>query len=739
MNERASRRDFLVYSSAAIAGVTLGETGRRWLARADARADAWRPRGVETWATSVCRECPAGCGVSVRLVDDVPVKIEGNPLCPIARGRLCARGQAAIESYFDPDRFVGPAHRVARGGSPRWEPLRWTDAVALAADRLRRAVGTADGIVVVAAEDRGPIVEAWTTAWRAAGARIGWTPLPTAARLRPALGRLTGADGDPVFDVEHASYVLSFGAAFADDWLSGVWTQRSFGRFRRRPAASRGRLVQIEGRRSPTVRKADEWLAVAQDRQASLAYGVASVLFRENRIARDRLEPFAGNLADFEHQVVTDYTPDNVSSETGVPVVTILRLARELVSTPQPLVIVDAAADAALVDAVFALNVLIGAVDRPGGLSAKEDDPAPRHDDAVALLRAIDEGRIRPGVLVFADSSALRAPGAPNHPEALAERVPFIINMSPYVDEAAMIADLILPTDVAMESWQASVPPTALAADVIATARPAVRRRLDTQDIGTLLKSIAAAMGGKVDEACTWSSSEDLVRTELKRLARLRRGTPYASTYETDWMRQLESGGWWARAADSDDEFADRVLTAGGWVDPFVNATRLTEALREGPGLTFPVPVALPAAPAVARASDSPAENKATDSRFPVKLVAFHPSVANLAGNPNLPALFELLGQPDSLPWTIWVELGPELSDRLGIDGRSRVRIRSAHDVVEAVAVRVSGMPPNMAAVSFVPGGQTSGRWAGQLGKDPRRLWGGDSSSSPCAVEIVRI
>jgi anaerobic selenocysteine-containing dehydrogenase len=740
MSDLASRRDFLAYSAAAIVGVTLGESGRRWLARADTRADAWRPRGVETWAATVCRECPAGCGANVRLVDDVPVKIEGNPLCPIARGRLCARGQAAIESYFDPDRFVGPAHRVTRGGAPRWEPLPWTDAVALAVDRLRRAAGTPDGIVVVAAEDRGPMADAWTRIWRAAGARVAWTPLPTAARLRPALARLTGADGDPVFDVEHVSYVLSFGAPLADDWLSGVWTQRSFGRFRRRPGASRGRLVQIDGRRSPTVRKADEWLAVPPDKQAALAYGIASVLFRENRIDRDRLDPFAGNLANFEHQVITYYTSDNVSTETGVPVVTILRLARELASAQRPLVIVDAAADAALVDAVFALNVLIGAVDRPGGLFAKPDDPAQPREDAVATLRAIDEGRMRPSVLVFADSSAFRALGGPNHPESLSERVPFVINLSPYVDEAAMIADLILPTDVAMESWQATVPPTAVPVDVVAASRPAVTRRLDTRDIGTLLKSIAAGMGGAVNDACTWASSEDLVRTELKRLARLRRGTPYVTTYETDWMRQLESGGWWARAADSDEAFVERVLAAGGWVDPFVDSTQLTGALRTGHGLTFPLPVALPSVQTVARTANTPGDHtKPADPRFPVKLVAFHPSMANLAGNPNLPALFELLGQPDSLPWAIWVEIGTEISDRLGVTARARVRIRSAHDVVEAVAVRVGGMPANMAAVSFVPGGQTNGRWARLLGKDPRGLWGNDAASGPCAVEISRI
>ena len=405
-------------------------------------------------------------------------------------------------------------------------------------------------------------------------------------------------------------------------------------------------------------------------------------------------------------------------------------------STPQPLVIVDVGAGPALVDAVFALNVLIGAIDRPGGLFVKQEDSLPASEDAVETLRAIDEGRLRPGVLVFADSTALRALGSPNRPETLSDRVPFVISLSPYVDEAAAISDLILPIDVPMESWHVMIPPAALPVDIVAAARPAVRRRLDTEDVGVVLHSLASAVGGAMNDACTWTSSEDLVRSELKRLARLRRGTPYVTTYETNWIKELESGGWWARAADSDDDFVERVLSAGGWVDPFVDAARLTDALRTGRGLAFPLPEALPA---VARASNGAAEEKATDLRFSVKLVAFHPSVSNLTGNPNLPVLFELLGQPDSLPWAFWVEIDSELADRLGIAERTRVRIRSAHDAVEAIAVRVPGMPAGIAAVSFVPGGQTGGRWAQRLGKDPRRLWGASPATEPCAVEIARI
>src|SRR5450756_2343586 len=112
MTHTFNRRDFLVYGGATVAGITLGQGGRRWLSRVDERAGAWRVPAVETWATSVCRECPSACGLRVRLMDRTPVKLEGNPLCPISRGRLCAKGQAALEAYFDPDRLTGPARRT---------------------------------------------------------------------------------------------------------------------------------------------------------------------------------------------------------------------------------------------------------------------------------------------------------------------------------------------------------------------------------------------------------------------------------------------------------------------------------------------------------------------------------------------------------------------------------------------------------------------------------------------------
>ena len=64
--------------------------------------------GVASWFSTVCRECPAGCGVLARNREGRVVKLEGNPEHPVNRGALCIRGQAALQGLYHPDRFAGP-------------------------------------------------------------------------------------------------------------------------------------------------------------------------------------------------------------------------------------------------------------------------------------------------------------------------------------------------------------------------------------------------------------------------------------------------------------------------------------------------------------------------------------------------------------------------------------------------------------------------------------------------------
>lgn len=745
MGEMMNRRTFLFYGGAAIAGVTLGELGRRQLARLDVSDAQWRGPGTVTWATSVCRECAAGCGVRARLVDGVLVSLQGNPLCPIGHGRLCAKGHAAIEGYFDPDRLVGPVKRAGKRGENRWEKIEWPAAVALLSSTVQRLSANHEAMLALGSEEQGPVASVWERFWQAAGARVAWAPAPTAARLRSSLSAMTAVAGDPLFDYQNASYLLSFGAPLVEEWLSPVWAQRSYGSFRYQDWRARGRLVQVDDRCSMTARKADEWLAVSAERQVFLAYSIASVLLREGRVNRAFLEQAGGNVADFERELHPYSSRDVISAASGVPAVTVMRLARELVTTPQPLVAVASDAPSVLVNAAMALNALIGAFDRPGGISAPQEAPAfPLVADSATALQDVVVGRFQPRLVAFRDAGVLRGLSSPPKLGSALNEAALVVSFSPYLDETAAIADLVMPVHTPLESWHAVVPASAIPVEMVAFARPAVQPRLQTRDVVTILSETAAAVGGTVADACAaCGSSEDLVTAEVERLWNLSRGVPYSSYAET--VTRLQGDATAVQPISSREQLGPAVLDSGGWADAYVDPGRIKESLKKQGGLKFALPhSAPPTTPPVVTLSeethsaDAPAGASAhsADTGLSLRLVPFVPAVISKTGSPNQPGVLELLGPPDTTPWRVWAEMHPLVAEVVGVTDGSTVRIASQHGDVRAVARIVPDMPRDAVAVACVPALGNGGRWTQLVDADARRLLGPDGTTAPGALRV---
>jgi anaerobic selenocysteine-containing dehydrogenase len=65
------------------------------------------------YVASTCLQCPAGCGIAVRVVSGRAVKIEGNPLHPINRGSICPKAHYGLQIVYDPDRVKGPMVKAA--------------------------------------------------------------------------------------------------------------------------------------------------------------------------------------------------------------------------------------------------------------------------------------------------------------------------------------------------------------------------------------------------------------------------------------------------------------------------------------------------------------------------------------------------------------------------------------------------------------------------------------------------
>src|SRR5262249_24482898 len=88
--------------------------------------------GVASCFSTVCRECPAGCGVIARNREGRVVKLEGNPDHPVNAGALCMRGQAALQGLYHPDRIAGPLVREGSGV----KSATWDAASKLVSDKL---------------------------------------------------------------------------------------------------------------------------------------------------------------------------------------------------------------------------------------------------------------------------------------------------------------------------------------------------------------------------------------------------------------------------------------------------------------------------------------------------------------------------------------------------------------------------------------------------------------------------
>ena len=77
----------------------------------------------------MCDMCPWRCGIIVHTVGGRVHKIEGNPVDPKSRGKLCARGQGGVSFLNDPDRLMTPLIRTGERGSGEFREASWEEAL----------------------------------------------------------------------------------------------------------------------------------------------------------------------------------------------------------------------------------------------------------------------------------------------------------------------------------------------------------------------------------------------------------------------------------------------------------------------------------------------------------------------------------------------------------------------------------------------------------------------------------
>src|SRR5512139_3654516 len=86
------------------------------------------------WVATDCTICYHSCGMNGLVEDGKITKVEGLKEHPLNKGKLCPKGERAIELVYHPDRLKFPLKKV----KGKWEKLTWDDALAEIADKLQR-------------------------------------------------------------------------------------------------------------------------------------------------------------------------------------------------------------------------------------------------------------------------------------------------------------------------------------------------------------------------------------------------------------------------------------------------------------------------------------------------------------------------------------------------------------------------------------------------------------------------
>jgi anaerobic selenocysteine-containing dehydrogenase len=684
-----NRRTFLQVSGLTAAGAALAgcKAANEKLIPYLIPPDEGVTPGKADYYASSCRSCAAGCGILVRVSEGRAKKIEGNPLHPVNRGKLCARGQAALQELYHPDRVPQPMKRTGPRGSGEFTKISWEEALDLFTNKLKtvkREKG-AHGLALLTPELSGTLAKLTAGFMRSFGSpnHLSYELLGP-DWLRLANLRSFGQPSLPYYDVAETRYLLSFGADFVESHLSPVQYGYAFGKMRQGRDTVRGHFTYVGGRLSLTAASADRWMPARPGSEGTLALGMARLILAESLYDKAALAANGLNAESLLHALKA-YDLPRVAEEAGLSQKTIAEVAREFAATRPSLAMAGEGLafqsnGQESVRAVYMLNVLAGNLNRTGGVypdNGSPDGPTNSFEELLLLVKKMLAGGIQLA-LIHGDPVHV-IPPATGFQEALS-KVPFIVSFSSLLDDTALQADLILPDHAALESWGDVIPLAGTREHVIGLMQPVVTPVFDTRQFPEVLMTAAHELDGGMKAAFPYESYLDMLKAEMKKSTSIAGGKDFEAT----WVDLLKQGGL------------------------FKTNHGQGKSYRWAAGANLPGP----AKPRFV----------GNEKEFPLHL-SVYPSTAFYDGRgASLPWLQQLPDPMTTVVWDSWIEINPKTAERLGINFGDLVEVTSPQGSLRLPAVIYPGIRPDMVAIPLGQGHRDMGRYARGRGANPLQL-----------------
>ncbi|ADH85253.1 molybdopterin oxidoreductase [Desulfurivibrio alkaliphilus AHT 2] len=432
--------------------------------------------GGEAWSEerlvpTVCGMCPAHCLVTAKVRDGRLESLTGTGDNPLNGARICARGMAAPDLLYDPDRLKYPMKRVGPRGSGQWQRISWAEAIDVVSLRMEQALRRhgPESLALFAAGPSALYIKELFAEFGVSRVNDSRYEHCHCNREAAYLATFGFAPGAPArLDYANTRCLVLLGSHFGENLM--------LPEFRRFTAAREqgARLIVADPRRSVIAAQADRHLMLKPGSDTALLLGWINYLLQRDLFDRDYIASHALGLDELREHAAA-YPLERVAELTGLTPREIEQSAR-LLAASAPAVIIHPGRhsnwygnDVHRLRAQAILSALLGAPGRPGGMSlvglnepGAEVTPYARGRQRLAralqpgskeraeeIFRALEADQIK--VLGCWGQNPFQGYPNPYRTTLAWRRAEFVFATDVLPSEACLMADIILPEATFLE------------------------------------------------------------------------------------------------------------------------------------------------------------------------------------------------------------------------------------------------------------------------------------------------
>ena len=311
-----------------------------------------------------CALCYHSCGMEVTIENGKAVDVRGQESHPLNNGKLCPKGQAAIEHLYHPDRLKYPLKKV----NDEWTRISWDQAFSEIAAKLNELKAKYGASVIaffcgsIGVENLEMI--SLTHRFKAAlGSPNFFSVESICYRMRIRARQITFGKY-PVEEMDSNLYLLWGHNPWASDFPLSLAMEENI--------KKGARVIVIDPRRLPIADRAEMYLAIRPGTDGALALALMNVMINENLYDKGFVEKWTYGFDKLVPHV-QKYTPEWAEKITWVKADDIRILARRFATAKGASIFhgtctQDQCANGSQTDRAMAiLQVLTGNINVPGG------------------------------------------------------------------------------------------------------------------------------------------------------------------------------------------------------------------------------------------------------------------------------------------------------------------------------------------------------------------------------------